>query len=101
MLDSKLVAWGLIVVLSLLVALLTTVTLQQIPSNIAEGMITSRDIKADRDYEVIDEEATNAFRNEAIAGVLPVLRHGSTRWEKLQSREWKKLSPAFANVSKR
>ncbi|MBI2083155.1 MAG: HDIG domain-containing protein [Deltaproteobacteria bacterium] len=42
------------------------------PSGIRAGAIASRDIRADRDYEIIDEEATEKLRQEKLRGILPV-----------------------------
>jgi cyclic-di-AMP phosphodiesterase PgpH len=71
-LHSPAFSWILLVTLSATVAILTSVSLQYIPTTLEEGMIAARNIKADRNYEIVDEEATKKFQDEAAAGVLPV-----------------------------
>lgn len=61
-----------IAVLSLLITLLTTVSLQHLPDKLEVGAVATYDIKADRNYEIVDEEATSSSRQEAVASVLPV-----------------------------
>jgi hypothetical protein len=65
--------WLSVVALAVVVTLVTTLSFQTMPTRIQEGQIASRDIKADRNYEVVDEEASKKFRDEAVAAVLPVL----------------------------
>lgn len=71
--DSRAFLYASVVFLAVLVALVTTVSFQTIPTRIQVGQIASRDIKADRNYEIVDEEASRKFREEAMASVLPVL----------------------------
>ena len=71
-LHSSAFSWLSLFVLTAVVAYLTSMSLQHIPTELQEGMIAARDIKADRNYEIVDEEATAKFRGEAAAGVLPV-----------------------------
>jgi putative nucleotidyltransferase with HDIG domain len=71
-LHSTAFSWLMLFVLTAVVAYLTSMSLQHIPPELKEGMIAARDIKADRNYEIVDEEATAKFRDEAAAGVLPV-----------------------------
>ncbi|HQG13391.1 MAG TPA: hypothetical protein PLT05_03405, partial [bacterium] len=69
---SKAFSWLLILIFASIITLLATVSLQYVPSGIVEGMIAPRNIKADRNYEITDEEATEKIRGEAIVGILPV-----------------------------
>lgn len=65
-------SWFAIVLLALAITSLTTISFQQIPSQVHVGQIAARDIKADRNYEIVDKEATQKIRDEAMASVLPV-----------------------------
>ncbi len=65
-------SWILLLVLSAGVAFLTSVSLQYIPSQLQEGMIAVRNIKADRGYEIVDAEATEKFQKDAASGVMAV-----------------------------
>lgn len=58
--------------MTLVIAMLTTMSVQRLPSELFEGAIASRDIKADRNYEIIDEEATQSSREEAERAVLSI-----------------------------
>lgn len=70
--ESRLFGWAAVVVLALATTALSTMSFQHIPANLREGMIAPRDIKADRNYEMVDEEATQKFREDALARVLTV-----------------------------
>lgn len=61
-----------LVMLAIVATLLSTMSLENIPVNLEEGMIAPRNIKADRNYEIVDEEATQKFKDESTAGVMPV-----------------------------
>ena len=52
-----------------------------IPKALEEGAIATRDIKADRNYEIVDEETTKKLKEDATAGVLPIYNYdeGVTR----------------------
>jgi len=69
---SKGAVWIAVVLLAFAVAFLSTMSFQQIPPNLREGAIAARNIKADRNYEIVDEEATDKFRRDAKAAVLSV-----------------------------
>src|SRR3989338_3979026 len=58
--------------LCLVISLLINYSSTILPKKVEVGMIAVRDIKADRNYEVVDEEATDQFRKEAMQNVLPV-----------------------------
>lgn len=64
--------WAALVAFALVATLLATMSFQQIPTNLREGMIASHNIKADRNYEIVDAEATQKFKDEALSGVLSV-----------------------------
>ena len=70
--ESRAFGWIAVLLLAFAAAFLSTMSFQQIPPNLREGVIASRNIKADRSYEIVDEESTQKFRDEARAAVLPV-----------------------------
>lgn len=88
---SPLIGWVLFVFLCLSIAVLMTFSIGNIPANIVSGTIAQRDLKADRNYEIIDEEATGKFRTEALAGVLDVYDYDP----ELGRRSTEHLSAAF------
>lgn len=57
---------------SFLVAVLINVTWGELPSNIAVDKIAHQDIRADKDYNIVDEEATEENRRDALESVWPV-----------------------------
>lgn len=69
---SPATTWVLILIFAICVTLITTFSWQRVPKGMEEGMIATRDIKADRNYEIVDEEATNKLKEDASLSVLPV-----------------------------
>lgn len=69
LISARWVAIVSVVVMSLVLAMLTTMSVQHLPSKLREGAIASRDIKADRNYEIIDDEATEMSREDAAKAV--------------------------------
>ena len=86
--------WLFLLLLVFVVSFLTTVSLQYIPSHVQEGMISPRDIKADRNYEIVDIEATDKFKMEALESVLPVYDFDDLVSESIAER----IRLAFANT---
>lgn len=70
--NTRSFSWIALVALAVIITSLITLSPQKIPGDLSEGSIAARNIKADRNYEIIDEEVTNALRKEAIQGVLSV-----------------------------
>ncbi|MFH1873824.1 MAG: HDIG domain-containing metalloprotein [Pseudomonadota bacterium] len=70
--SSPVATWLTVLALAFLVAFFSKFTFVGIPASLDEGSITSRDIKADRNYEIVDQEATEKLREAAIANILPV-----------------------------
>lgn len=66
---SRATKWAAFLLFSALVTLITTLSLEYVPQQPQLGNVASRDIKADRDYEIVDEEATGTFRTEAQQSV--------------------------------
>lgn len=90
--QTRVFAWVALVALAMAVTALTTMTFEQIPSSMQVGAIVQRDIKADRNYEIVDEEATDKKREEAVASVLPVFDFDSGIADSLMTR----VKSAFA-----
>ena len=57
---------------SLSVALVMNFSWAKFPVDLQVGGIAAYDIRADRDYEITDQEATDKLRREKLDGVLPV-----------------------------
>ena len=66
-----------------------TLSTDPLPFLIREGEISQKDIKADRNYEIVDHRSTEQLRRRAIDSVLPVydwdLKIGETITERLGS----------------
>lgn len=71
-LNSSMVMWLGFLLLVAVTTLVLTVSLQRIPTNLKEGMIAARNIKANHNYEIVDEEATQKFREEATSGIVSI-----------------------------
>lgn len=69
---SPIVTWFLVVSISVLVAFFAKYSFVGIPAILEEGGIASRDIKADRNYEIVDQEATDSLRDNAVTNILSV-----------------------------
>ncbi|MBI4411183.1 MAG: HDIG domain-containing protein [Deltaproteobacteria bacterium] len=69
---DTLINLGLILVLGSSVSLLMTLYLDRIPQRLVVGSIAGKDIKADQNYEIVDEKSTQKLKEEAVAGILPV-----------------------------
>lgn len=66
---TKAVQWLLFILLVFLTTALISYRGGKLPTIIKTGQIAPYDIKADRDYEIIDEEATAKFKAEALQNV--------------------------------
>ncbi len=62
----------LLIFYAIITSVMITAHFQQIPDIIDVGMIASRDIRADRNYDISDDEATKLSQKKAIDSVLPV-----------------------------
>jgi cyclic-di-AMP phosphodiesterase PgpH len=69
---SRTGGWLGVCLLAVVLTAITTTSFQQLPSAIRVGMIAAHDIKANRNYEIVDEEASASMRDEAMSSVLPV-----------------------------
>ncbi|MDO8520477.1 MAG: hypothetical protein Q7T11_10020, partial [Deltaproteobacteria bacterium] len=63
---------ALLLLLGLSAALIMTVNIDRIPKALEAGQVATKDIKADKNYDIVDEKSTETFRNEAEAGILSV-----------------------------
>jgi len=62
----------LILFLGLSMTLILTVFISRLPNHIEVGAVANQDIKADQNYEIVDERSTETLREDASMNVLPV-----------------------------
>ncbi|PJA21454.1 MAG: hypothetical protein COX62_02405, partial [Deltaproteobacteria bacterium CG_4_10_14_0_2_um_filter_43_8] len=67
-----LVKWCAVLCLGMAITFITTFSFQSIPKTLQLGSIATQDFKADRSYEIVDEDATKKLRDEARAAVIPL-----------------------------
>ena len=92
--NSASMGWFGFVSLCAVVSALLTVTLSTIPQNIEVGQVAKRDIKAARNYEIVDQEATDKFQQEALKNVFPVFDFD----EGVQTEAQDKMDRAFVQI---
>jgi len=63
--------WFLFIVFTLAISFLMNVVVDSLPTQVVGGSIAPDDIWADRDYQILEAEATNAIRQEARQTILP------------------------------
>lgn len=61
-----------LILLSLAVTSLMVLYIDRMPSNIIEGGIATQDIRADQNYDITDQLATQKLKDEAVNNSLPV-----------------------------
>ncbi|MFO1518935.1 MAG: HDIG domain-containing protein [bacterium] len=71
-LRSPALGWLLFLVGCFLITLLLSFQIETLPTNARVGWVAPKDIKADQNYEIIDQKSTQKNREDAIRGVLPV-----------------------------
>ncbi len=91
---SPVATWLIVLTLAFLVAFFSKFTFVGIPASLEEGNIASRDVKADRNYEIVDKQATEKLREAAVANVLPVYDFNAD----LNKTVAEKVKQAFAQV---
>lgn len=69
---SPAMAWLLFLMGCLLITLLLSFQVVTLPTHVRVGFVATKDIKADQNYEIIDEKSTQKNREEAIKNVLQV-----------------------------
>src|SRR5262245_32491032 len=72
MMKSPLAGWLMFLVGCFLITLLLSFQIESLPTNARVGAVAPKDIKADQNYEIIDEKSTQKNREEALKSVLPV-----------------------------
>lgn len=73
--NSPVTTWLLLFVFAMAATFIMTFSLQRVPKTMEEGMIATRDIKADRNYEIVDEETTNKLKEEAARAIPTVYNY--------------------------
>lgn len=69
---NDVVVWLLFILLAVLTTTLVSYRGGKIPTEMKVGQIAPYDIKADRDYEIVDEEATAKFKADALQNIKPI-----------------------------
>lgn len=87
---------SLIIVLGLSITLLMTLYIDAIPKKLDVGSVATKDIKADQNYEIVDEKSTAKLREEATASILPVYDFDPT----IESEGMEKIRGAFESARK-
>ncbi|MDO8462033.1 MAG: HDIG domain-containing protein [Deltaproteobacteria bacterium] len=70
--QSRLAGWALFLCLSLAVSLVINGHWGQLPTEVKVGSIAMRDIRADRDYLIVDQEETSKIREGLMQNILPI-----------------------------
>jgi putative nucleotidyltransferase with HDIG domain len=76
--SSPILGWGAFIFLCVAITFLMTFSISSIPEQLSAGAIVQRDIRADRNYEIIDRNATDKFIEEAKESVLRVYDYNSS-----------------------
>ena len=95
--SSPIVGWLFFIVFCVVITALMTFSISNIPDQIVSGTIAQHDVRADKNYEIVDEEATSRFQQEAVNGVLNVYDYDSTLGKKTVER----VSQAFEDARRR
>ncbi|MBX7148271.1 HDIG domain-containing protein [bacterium] len=82
---------GLLLVLGLIVTILLTFNLDQLPQHLSVGSVAIKDIKADQNYEIIDALSTQKLKLDASQAVRPVYDYDPL----VSSKTAQKISEAF------
>lgn len=69
---SAFFSWFVFTVLVLAISLTLSFHVDYLPPNVKVGRVAPKDIKADQNYEIVDEKATETNRGDAIRNVAPV-----------------------------
>jgi len=70
--QSPFFGWIVFVVLVFGISLIVSFHVDYLPPNMQVGRVAPKDIKADQNYEIVDDRATEINRNEAMKSVAPV-----------------------------
>lgn len=69
---------SLIIFLSVSITFLMTLYIDKLPQRLSVGSISTKNLKSDQNYEIIDEKTTAKLREEALQRVKPVYDFDST-----------------------
>ncbi len=91
---SPAMAWLLFLSGCLLITLLLSFQVESLPTHVRVDSVASKDIKADQNYEIIDEKSTQKNREDALKSVLPVYDYD----EALGNEVDKQIQDAFSKT---
>lgn len=94
---SRVADGAFLVLLSLAIAAIMALYVDALPSDIQVGTIAGRDVKADQNYELVDQVSTDKLRDDAAASVVPVYEFDAT----LVTTRIKKIEESFSNARQR
>ncbi len=91
--------WGWVLFLLLIVGITAVLNIvwEPLPSDILEGSIATQDIRSDRDYTIVDREATRELQELAQKKVLPVFLYDDVYKDEVLD----KINSAFGRVKAR
>ena len=89
--ESSFLGWAGFILLCTAITFLMTFSISNIPERIVSGTFAQHDIRADRDYEIVDDEATREVREDAVASVLDVYDY----WPDLSRKITENVSRVF------
>lgn len=94
---SKPATAAAVALIVIVATLITSFTFQRMPVDAAEGGIADRDFKADRNYNILDEENTSKLKEDAVGEVQVVYDYDPFLAEKIRQR----LSDCFNEIRAR
>lgn len=83
-----------LVFISLAVTALMVLYIDRLPASVVEGNIAPKDIRADKNYNIVDADATNKLKEQAVQRALPIYNYDVN----LVSDEMKKIAAGFAKA---
>ena len=83
---STFFGWILFFAFVVVLTLLMSVVVDSLPSQVVKGTIAPKDIWANKDYEIVDTEATEGLRQEARQTVLPQYVYNDVVSENVQNK---------------
>jgi putative nucleotidyltransferase with HDIG domain len=91
---SPLIGWFFFLFGCILITLILAFQTETLPTNVRVGSVAPKDIKADQNYEVVDEKSTQKNREEALKNVLPVYDYDEAMGDEIDHR----IQEAFEKV---
>ena len=82
--ETKPVQWLLFFLLTLATTLLVSLKIGKLPKNVEVGAVVPYDIRADRDYVILDEVATQQSRDAALKSSKPVYTFDKLLWKGIE-----------------